>query len=204
MTQNAPEPRNDNSTWEHPSAALEEENVRLRFRCANLLEQLRNFDRCKYELQKAREALLVQEEITALLEAEMAHNRQGILSRLHILMRFCFYRLTWRGLFRPTYAWISASGLFNEKYYLDQHPDIIKAKVNPLLHYMLHGAHEGRDPSPLFDTSWYLSAYPDVAASNINPLLHYYLHGLAEGRKPRRPVIEEVKLRCAEPSWLKP
>jgi len=42
--------------------------------------------------------------------------------------------------------------------------------MNPLVHYLKHGAAEGRDPSPKFDTQWYVGEYEDVARAGINPL----------------------------------
>jgi hypothetical protein len=63
-------------------------------------------------------------------------------------------------------------------------------RVNPLVHYIVNGAPEGRDPSPLFDTDWYLAQYPDVRADGCNPLFHYLRFGTAEGRAPRPPGRE--------------
>ena len=68
---------------------------------------------------------------------------------------------------------------------------IATAGMNPLVHYVVHGGFQGRDPHPLFDTSWYLfdtswylERYPDVAAAGINPFIHYIAHGVSEGRQP--------------------
>ena len=74
--------------------------------------------------------------------------------------------------------------LFDREWYLQQNPDVAKARVNPLRHYVLHGAHEGRDPNRLFDTDWYLHHNPDVAEASVNPASHYVLHGASEGRDP--------------------
>lgn len=75
------------------------------------------------------------------------------------------------------------SGLFNEDWYLQRYTDVAKAGIDPLKHYLGHGAAEGRDPSPDFDTRYYMTANPDVVASGINPLVHYVLYGAKEGRK---------------------
>ena len=56
--------------------------------------------------------------------------------------------------------------------------------MNPLLHYALYGAAEGRDPGPRFDTAGYLARNPDVARSGVNPLAHYLLFGRVEDRPP--------------------
>jgi len=55
---------------------------------------------------------------------------------------------------------------------------------NSLLHFLLRGAYQGRQPHPLFDPAFYLRKYPDVAAAGVNPLCHYLKHGAAELRQP--------------------
>src|SRR5260370_314746 len=90
-----------------------------------------------------------------------------------------------RRLRLPREWWIvRKSRLFDTSYYLEQNPDVAKAGVNPLHHYLRRGAAEGRDPHPLFDTSYYLEQNPDVAKAGVNPLFHYLRHGAAEGRDP--------------------
>ena len=79
---------------------------------------------------------------------------------------------------------IEESGLFDAGWYLLAYPDVASTGDEPLLHYVLHGASEGRKPNPLFDGSWYLGQYRDVAADGANPLAHYVTHGFREGRFP--------------------
>jgi GT2 family glycosyltransferase len=74
--------------------------------------------------------------------------------------------------------------LFDSGYYRAAYPDVADNGVSPLLHFIVAGAFEGRNPHPLFDTAFYLSKYPDVAAAGVNPLGHYLKHGAAEGRQP--------------------
>ena len=81
---------------------------------------------------------------------------------------------------------ILASGLFDAKWYLERYPDVAIADYPPLLHYMVHGALEGRSPGPGFNAEWYLMRYPDVAG--LNPLLHFIDHGREEGRIPFQPA----------------
>jgi hypothetical protein len=73
-------------------------------------------------------------------------------------------------------------GLVDEKWYLAQYPDVIGH--DPVLHYLNHGAAEGRNPNPFFNTLEYLKAYPQVAESGMNPLVHFRLHGAAQGLSP--------------------
>jgi hypothetical protein len=66
---------------------------------------------------------------------------------------------------------IAASGLFNCKWYIERNDDVRGARIHPLLHYILSGGVEGRDPNPLFDGDWYLQQNADVRVAGINPLL---------------------------------
>ncbi len=47
---------------------------------------------------------------------------------------------------RRTAITISKSGLFDTAFYLERNPDVAEAGVNPLVHYIEHGAAEGRSP----------------------------------------------------------
>ena len=76
---------------------------------------------------------------------------------------------------------ILESGLFDVGYYLERYPDVT---LDPIAHYLRHGASERRDPSPHFRTGYYLDRNPDVAAAGINPLVHFILWGGREGRDP--------------------
>lgn len=77
---------------------------------------------------------------------------------------------------------IKKSDLFDETWYLYRYPDVAREGIDPVLHYILHGANEGRDPSPEFSTAYYLHFYPDVSNAGINPLIHYIDYGIKEGR----------------------
>jgi len=77
---------------------------------------------------------------------------------------------------------LRASSLFDAEWYLRQYPDVAASKVDPVVHYLGHGASEGRDPGPGFSTRLYLARNPDVSTAGINPLLHYLRYGGAEGR----------------------
>jgi hypothetical protein len=61
--------------------------------------------------------------------------------------------------------------LFSTRYYLEQTPDI--GPVSPLVHFVQHGARQGRSPHPLFDTEFYLRRLPGVRARGTNALLHF-------------------------------
>jgi hypothetical protein len=80
---------------------------------------------------------------------------------------------------------IRASGLFDRNWYLATYPDVATSGIDPVLHFLHHGASERRDPGPHFDTGHYLRMYPDIAGNGMNPLLHYLVAGWAEGRSIR-------------------
>lgn len=87
-----------------------------------------------------------------------------------------------RKIIQKQVDWLKTSGLFDETWYLSAHPDVANAGIDPVKHYLCHGAAEGRNPSPWFDTRAYLATNPDVAATGMNPLVHYGKFGKAEGR----------------------
>ena len=74
--------------------------------------------------------------------------------------------------------------LFSMDWYRSTYPDVTNAGMNPFVHFLRHGAQEGRSPSAYFDTRFYLDTYPDVAAHRLNALAHYINHGATEGRDP--------------------
>lgn len=79
---------------------------------------------------------------------------------------------------------IRRSGMFDDQWYLDENADVLESRVDPLRHYLEHGACEGRNPGAAFDTRFYLDTNIDVAESGMNPLLHYIRYGAVEGRRP--------------------
>jgi len=79
-------------------------------------------------------------------------------------------------------ALIRESELFDAAWYLSEYPDVAKAGIDPAMHYLTHGAFEGRNPSRKFDSRAYLRAYSDVRDAGANPLLHYLRYGRSEGR----------------------
>ena len=79
-------------------------------------------------------------------------------------------------------ALLSASPLFDREWYLKTYPDVAAAKLDPVNHFLRHGAKDRRNPSPAFDAATYLRRRPDVAAAGINPLVHFIRAGAAESQ----------------------
>ena len=86
---------------------------------------------------------------------------------------------------------IRRSVFFDAEHYVNENADVRSLGIDPSLHYLLHGAKEGRNPGPMFSTRGYLERFPDVAASGVNPLAHYELTGRAEGRGVFDPEADE-------------
>jgi hypothetical protein len=74
--------------------------------------------------------------------------------------------------------------LVDPNFYLAKNADVSSADVDPAVHFITSGWHEGRAPDAFFDVSYYLAHNPDIAAAGIDPLMHYALFGWKEGRDP--------------------
>jgi hypothetical protein len=61
----------------------------------------------------------------------------------------------------------------DQQWYLRTHPDVAKAKVDPVQHYLEHGWRERRDPSPWFSSHGYLRRHPDLETRGVCPLVHF-------------------------------
>lgn len=95
------------------------------------------------------------------------------------------------------YKAIAASPLFDAHWYLAKYPDVAAAGADPIMHYILSGAAEGRDPGPEFSTSFYIEEYPDVGEAGMNPLYHYIAYGQDEERETQGANGDELLLSKA-------
>jgi GT2 family glycosyltransferase/glycosyltransferase involved in cell wall biosynthesis len=75
------------------------------------------------------------------------------------------------------YKLLASSPFFSRNWYLAAYRDVAESGLDPLFHYLVFGAAEGRDPGPDFDGARYLEVNPDVRQSGANPLLHFLSHG---------------------------
>lgn len=82
------------------------------------------------------------------------------------------------------YNLLQESEYFDSDWYLCSYPDVAKAGVDPLRHYLTRGWKEKRNPSAAFDGNAYLKLNPDISGLEINPLLHYEKYG----RAAKRPI----------------
>jgi hypothetical protein len=77
---------------------------------------------------------------------------------------------------------IRNSKLFDAEYYVTTYPDVKKAGMDPLLHFVKHGVYELRNPNSTFNTKDYLLANRDVLLTFTNPFAHYIRFGKNENR----------------------
>lgn len=85
---------------------------------------------------------------------------------------------------RETAKRVLDSGLFDENMYITNNPDILDNAIQPLLHWLILGWREGRNPHSLFDTKWYLRHAPELMEQDINPLVHFLDNGTNQKRDP--------------------
>lgn len=95
------------------------------------------------------------------------------------------------------YEILERSGLFDIAYYRTANPDVASASIDPLLHYLEHGARAGLNPSDRFDTAFYLEQCRRLGEAPENPLLHFVTRGAARGLKTRR---DERALEAPSPA----
>lgn len=100
---------------------------------------------------------------------------------------------------------IKKTALFDPAYYLSEYPDVRRADIDPLTHFLMNGWKEGRNPSAHFNTSYYLEKNPDVAVTGVNPLIHYIKFGAKERRsaspqsiKPSEPQVQHDLIQPTE------
>jgi glycosyltransferase involved in cell wall biosynthesis len=96
---------------------------------------------------------------------------------------------------------------FSGAVYLQLHPDLARAGVDPADHFLAFGRHEGRpyrlpqaadrsaELPPGFDAALYLELNPDLGRAGSDPVEHYLSHGRSEGRR-----FAPVETPAADPS----
>ncbi|MBK8805547.1 MAG: class I SAM-dependent methyltransferase [Bacteroidales bacterium] len=67
---------------------------------------------------------------------------------------------------------IETSNFFDAKWYLNNYSDVKNSGMSASLHYLLHGAAEGRNPGPSFNTEDFYRKNPNLKQQSINPLIY--------------------------------
>lgn len=121
--------------------------------------------------------------------------RLGSLGQALVIARSGVWRGTGRPLFdlrhmaayarRRADPRVAPMALYDQAWRLARSPDLTQARMAPLVHYLVAGAAEGRDPHPLFDETWYARENAhELAATGLSGLEHYVRAGAARGRNP--------------------
>lgn len=75
------------------------------------------------------------------------------------------------------------SGVFDTHWYLEKYPDVAQAKMDPIYHYVHHGASEGRCPVP-----WFTHQPVKTSTNNLNPLYDYIQTLIANHKSTAHPT----------------
>lgn len=68
--------------------------------------------------------------------------------------------------------------------YGEMYPDVPQSGMRPLVHFILHGQGELRNPHPLFDTAHYLRQCPEAMQIAPSAVVHYLRWGKDKGHDP--------------------
>ena len=79
---------------------------------------------------------------------------------------------------------LERSGLFDDDWYKERNPDLVRAGLDPIAHLLDHGMREWRDPGPGFDTEYYAERYPSFVSLRLSPLEHFLRIGRTAGHSP--------------------
>lgn len=88
---------------------------------------------------------------------------------LRVICLFPGFVNVYRGLLSQM---VAKTHLFDEKYYLQNNPDIAESSINALFHYVAYGDREGRSPMAVFDPQCYRKSTSGWTRQ-INALLHF-------------------------------
>jgi hypothetical protein len=140
------------------------------------------FAQMRAQLHATENELEAQLKQASQLEAELRAVVRSTSRRITPPIRWAQER--WRGLrSRRDAILVARSGLFDKQWYLDRNPDVARSGLDPLIHFVLYGGQEGRDPGEGFRIARYLERYPDTLRG-VNPLVHYLRAGRARGQVP--------------------
>ena len=85
---------------------------------------------------------------------------------------------------KDTLAWLKETPLFQETWYLQNNPDVLKNGMDPADHYRLYGEAEGRRPNPYFDPRFYSGKSTAARAFKGLLLEHFATRGWKNGVNP--------------------
>lgn len=93
---------------------------------------------------------------------------------------------------------ISASGLFDPKWYVEQYDDVPLSGIDPLTHFIKIGMRIDRNPSPSFDAEHYRRIASDLPKTE-SAILHYLRVGRSRGYPPTARDTGSAEIELWEP-----
>ncbi|MFM4831671.1 coiled-coil domain-containing protein [Aeromonas media] len=135
----------------------------------------------KEHQQKMAELQTAHPEVLAEPQTQNKQAHSGVTARLKATLGAVKPRKGQAQLAKKV-ALIRESELFDEMWYLQQHPEAAAHRHGAAGHYLEYGAAMGANPSPRFDGNAYLQANQDVKQAGMNPLYHYINFGHDEMR----------------------
>lgn len=159
------------------AAGVYAELLRLNEMDLELLRRAREEVRRRFELAPDREERLrgLKQGVEILrargdrpVEARGIVPSKAVVTRSALLKRWLRFATNLRAS-RPGSAF---RRLFDADFYLERYPDVRAAGMNPLLHYILHGAAEERKPNAWFQPEYYATVCVDARGAE-NPLMHF-------------------------------
>ena len=100
---------------------------------------------------------------------------------------------------------VRASGLFNAEWYRLAYPVVMRDGIDPLDHFLRHGAAHRLSPGPSFDSARYLDEHPNARSTGLNPLVHYLVYGRVRGlvihKAPPSDADRILASGLFEPEW---
>ena len=164
-------------------SSLEHRYVEL----ARFTERCEFLERNSKELRKNNEKLVSENlklTVNSNLMVQLIKNKKEKLTFMQIV-NLCKLKIKLSKRNYADYKCLLKSGLFDDKYYLNVNEDVRFSKSfrkDPLLHYVIFGWKELRDPNNDFSTERYLERNDDVRYSGGNPLVHFIKIGYEESR----------------------
>jgi hypothetical protein len=144
-------------------------------RNTTLAEQVEATQKQNTALAEQNAALAEQIEMTQKQNAALIlYTRQRrIWNRLSGLLPTSISKwiVVWRTSREVTF--LRQSGRFDEVWYRKTYPDIAASGADPIVHFVTHGAREGRRPRANFDAIGYLIDHPYLALTGQNPFVHF-------------------------------
>lgn len=76
--------------------------------------------------------------------------------------------------------YVQIAAHFDHAYYFGRNPDVARARLDPVAHYIRAGAATGRDPTPHFSGASYVKQVPEAQQSGLTPFGHFLRHAPPE------------------------